>query len=214
MLELLRKKMVEEQIVSRGVTDPRVLEAMRKVPRHLFVPPDLRPEAYWDNALTIGNGQTISQPYIVAYMTQEARVGPESRVLEIGTGSGYQTAVLAEIVREVYTVEIDKELADRASSTLAELGCKNVKMKRGDGYGGWLAQAPFDAILVTAAPPEVPRELVEQLKVGGRMIVPVGQAFQKLMCITRTGSGFQEESLLSVAFVPMVPGDGETSGDA
>lgn len=199
--------MVTEQILSRGVTDKSVLAAMRKVPRHLFVPLSHRAVAYSDGALPIGDGQTISQPYIVAYMTQAARVGPGSRVLEIGTGSGYQTAVLAEIVQEVYTIEILQGLADQAAARLAKLGYKNVKVKQGDGYKGWPEHASYDAILVTAAPPEVPKKLLEQLKQDGCMIVPVGDSFQELRRITRTQSGFKEEPLISVVFVPMIQGN-------
>lgn len=197
--------MVAEQIISRGVTDTHVLAAMRKVPRHKFVPSGRRSMAYSDAALPIDNGQTISQPYIVALMTQEARLGPGSRVLEIGTGSGYQTAVLAEIVKEVYSIEIIQDLADRAGVRLEKLGYGNVKVKRGDGYEGWPEHAPFDAILVTAAAPEVPHKLLEQLKVGGCMVVPVGDVSQELRRYTRTASGFKEEFLESVVFVPMVP---------
>jgi len=206
MFDSSRRKMVEEQIASRGVTDEKVLAAMLKVPRHLFVPEDRRSMAYSDGALPIGHGQTISQPFIVAFMTQEARLGPEARVLEIGTGSGYQAAVLAEIVKEVYSLEVVQELADQAVTRLAELGYGNVKVKRGDGYRGWPEKAPFDAIMVTAAPPEVPKELLDQLKIGGRMIIPVGDLSQDLRRITRTRSGFQEEPLIPVVFVPMVRG--------
>ena len=204
MFDVARKKMVMEQILSRGVTDTRVLAAMRKVPRHLFVPRSRCPMAYSDGALLIGDGQTISQPYIVAFMTQAAHVGSESRVLEIGTGSGYQTAVLAEIVKEVYSIEIIQSLANQAVARLAQLGYRNVKVKQGDGYQGWSEQAPFDAIMVTAAPREVPRDLLGQLKVGGCMVAPVGDTSQELRRIMRTESGFEEESLMSVVFVPMV----------
>jgi protein-L-isoaspartate(D-aspartate) O-methyltransferase len=204
MFDSARKKMVMEQILSRGVTDTQVLAAMRKVPRHLFVPLSCRSLAYADGALSIGDGQTISQPYIVAFMTQTAHVGSGSRVLEIGTGSGYQTAMLAEIANEVYSIEIIQALADQAVTRLAKLGYKNVKIKQGDGYKGWPEQAPFDAIMVTAAPLEVPSDLLGQLKVGGCMVVPVGDTYQDLRRITRTESGFEEESLMSVVFVPMV----------
>ena len=204
MFDSSRKKMVTEQILSRGVTDTRVLAAMRKVPRHLFVPISRCSMAYADGALSIGDGQTISQPYIVAFMTQVAHIGSVSRVLEIGTGSGYQTAVLAEIVKEVYSIEIIPELADQAVERLAKLGYGNIKVRQGDGYKGWPEQAPFDAIMVTAAPIEVPRDLLGQLKAGGCMVVPVGDTSQELRRITRTESGFEEESLMSVVFVPMV----------
>lgn len=205
MFDSLRQKMVEEQIVSRGVTDKRILAAMRHVPRHLFVPAGRRSMAYWDGAFPIGYGQTISQPFIVAFMTEAARVGPGSRVLEIGTGSGYQTAVLSEIVREVYSIEFIPELAAQAIERLQKLGYKNAKVKRGDGYKGWPEHAFFDAILVTAAPPEVPKELLKQMRVGGCMLVPVGEFNQELKRITRTQTGFEEENLFPVVFVPMIP---------
>jgi protein-L-isoaspartate(D-aspartate) O-methyltransferase len=207
MFALSKENMVEEQIASRGVTDEKVLAAMRKVPRHLFVPMDCRPKAYWDGALPIDNGQTISQPFIVAYMTQAACLNSESCVMEIGTGSGYQSAVLAEIVREVYSIELIKDLADQARARLEELGYGNVKIKQGDGYQGWPEHSPFDTIMITAAPPKVPRELLQQLKVGGCMVVPVGDVSQELLRITRTPSGFDEEPLIPVVFVPMVSGN-------
>src|SRR3989338_952560 len=201
---LNRQRMVDQQIERRGITDKRVLDAMKKVKRHLFVPTDLRNRAYEDRPLPIGHGQTISQPYIVAYMTQAARVGPNDRILEIGTGSGYQAAVLAEIAKEVYTIEILQPLADSARLRLEEMGYKNVKVKLGDGYKGWREYAPFDAIIVTAAPSEIPEELISQLKIGGRMVVPIGLFYQELYLITRTESGFKKEALLPVAFVPMI----------
>ena len=160
--------------------------------------------AYNDSPLPIGYGQTISQPYIVAYMTQAARLFPDDRVLEIGTGSGYQAAVLAEIVKEVYTIEILKPLADTARARLEEMGYRNIKVKHGDGYKGWKEYAPYDAIIVTAAPDEVPEELVRQLKIGGRMVVPIGSFFQELYLITKTESGIKQELLLPVVFVPMI----------
>lgn len=199
-----RDRMVRDQIERRGITDKRVLDAMRKVERHLFVPPDLRSSAYRDTPLPIGYGQTISQPYIVAYMTQAAAIKPNERVLEIGTGSGYQAAVLAEIADEVYTVEILKPLVDRASSCLEDLGYANVHVRLGDGYKGWKEYAPFDAIIVTAAPRTIPEELLGQLAIGGRMVVPVGAFFQELYLITRTEKGFDKEAILPVRFVPMV----------
>ena len=201
---LNRQRMVDQQIERRGITDKRVLDAMRKVKRHLFVPERLRNAAYEDTPLPIGHGQTISQPYIVAYMTQAAKVGPNDRILEIGTGSGYQAAVLAEIAKEVYTIEILQPLADSARLRLEEMGYKNVKVKRGDGYKGWREYAPFDAIIVTAAPSEIPEELTSQLKTDGRMVVPIGLFYQELYLITRTESGFKKEALLPVAFVPMI----------
>ena len=199
-----RQMMVDEQIAARGVTDPRVLDAMRKIERHLFVPKALESVAYADEPLPIGNGQTISQPYIVAYMTEALRIKPQDRVLEIGTGSGYQTAVLAELAKSVCTIEVIQELADAARDRLVSLGYKNIEAASGDGYGGWPEKAPFDAIMITAAPPEVPADVAGQLSVGGRMIVPVGSFFQELQLITRTASGFETSHLLPVRFVPMV----------
>jgi len=199
-----RANMVEEQIKRRGITDEKVLKAMSKVERHLFVSDEMKGEAYEDHPLPIGSEQTISQPYIVAYMTEAVRLMPEDRVLEIGTGSGYQSAVLVETVKEVFSVEIIKGLADRAREGLKEMGYTNIEIKHGDGYSGWPENAPFDAIVVTAAPREIPEQLKEQLKVGGRMIIPVGDLFQQLYLITRTEHGFEEKTLLPVRFVPMV----------
>lgn len=196
--------MVKEQIARRGIKDARVLDAMGKVKRHLFVPTHLQNAAYDDRPLPIGHGQTISQPYIVAYMTEAGRIGPNDRVLEIGTGSGYQAAVLAEIAKEVYTIEILQPLAESARLLLDGLGYKNIKVRHGDGYQGWRAYAPFDCIIVTAAPSELPQELLKQLKVGGRMVIPIGSFFQELYRFTRTDSGFKKETLLPVTFVPMV----------
>ena len=205
---LKRQKMVKEQIEGRGITNQRVLEVMRKVPRHLFVPASLQNLAYDDSPLPIGQGQTISQPYIVAYMTEAAKISPQDRVLEVGTGSGYQAAVLGELAKEVYTIEIVKPLAESARLLLEKSGYKNVKVKWGDGYQGWKEQAPFDAIIVTAAPAEVPEELVKQLKIGGRMVVPIGGFFQELYLITKTKTGIKKETLLPVRFVPMVKPSG------
>ena len=199
-----RQEMISHQIKNRGITDGKVLEAMEKVRRHLFVPDALRGMAYEDRPLPIGHDQTISQPYIVAYMTQAARPRPDDRVLEIGTGSGYQAAILAEIVKEVYTIEIIKPLADSASSRLLDMGYQNVKVKWGDGYEGWVEYAPFDTIIVTAAPSEIPENLIDQLKIGGRMVIPIGIFFQELYLITRTESGFDKKAILPVRFVPMV----------
>jgi len=204
---LKRQQMVEEQIAARGVIDPAVLNAMQKVERHLFVPAALQVVAYADEPLPIGHGQTISQPYIVAYMTEALQLKSGDRVLEIGTGSGYQAAVLAEIAKEVYTIELSKPLADTARDRLASLGYKNIEVACGDGYKGWPEKAPFDAIMVTAAPPEIPEELAKQLKAGGRMIVPVGSFFQELYLVTRTETGFETKPLLPVRFVPMVRPD-------
>jgi len=206
---LPRKKMVEEQLISRGISDARVLEVMAKVPRHLFVPDEIRQYAYADSALRIGYGQTISQPYIVAFMTQAAALRPDDRVLEIGTGSGYQAAILAEIVKEVYSIEILEPLYNESRERLEKLGYANVTIKCADGYAGWKEKAPFDAIIVTAAPAEIPQALVDQLAIGGRMVIPVGEFFQSLFLLTRTESGIEKKSLLPVRFVPMVHSAGE-----
>ena len=203
-LAAARRRMVDEQIRARGVRSRRVLDAMMRVPRHLFVPADSRARAYDDTPLPIGQGQTISQPYIVAYMTEELDLSPDHRVLEIGTGSGYQAAVLAELVKQVWSVEIVPELAERARRTLADTGYRNVEIRAGNGYLGWPERAPFDRIIVTAAPPEIPQALVEQLAVGGRMIVPVGTLLQELVLLTRNARGVTEKRTIPVRFVPMV----------
>jgi protein-L-isoaspartate(D-aspartate) O-methyltransferase len=205
-----RERMVQEQIVSRGIRDPRVLEVLRKVPRHRFVPPEIQPSAYDDSALPIGGGQTISQPYVVAFMTEALELQPQDRVLEIGTGSGYQAAVLSLLVREVYSMEIVEWLGREAEGRLKNMGYANVRVRIGDGYRGWPEAAPFDAIMVTAAPPDVPPALVAQLRPGGRMVVPVGRHVQDLIRVRRTTKGLERESLLPVRFVPMVP-QGERS---
>jgi len=199
----LRERMVETQIESRGVRDPRVLEAMRTVPRHEFVPEAWRAEAYRDSPVPIGDGQTISQPYIVALMTELLEVGPGERVLEIGTGSGYQAAVLDAMGVEVYSIEIRPALCRRAAETLKRLGYRRVHVRCGDGYGGWPEHAPFDGIVVTAAPERVPDPLLDQLAVGGHMVIPVGAFYQELKVITRTETGFEERSVIPVRFVPM-----------
>ena len=201
-----REAMVREQIEARGVKDPRVLEALRRVARDRFVPGGSESLAYEDSPLAIGHGQTISQPYIVGVMTEAAAIGPDDTVLEIGTGSAYQTAVLAEVARTVYTIEIIPELARRAEALLRTLGYDNVHTKLGDGYAGWPEHAPFDAIVVTAAPPEVPAVLQQQLATGGRLVVPVGTADQELLVIERTPDGFTQKRLMPVRFVPMVKG--------
>jgi len=198
-----RKRMVESQLVQRGVSDRRVLAAMERVPRHRFVPEDVRPYAYEDRPLPIGHGQTISQPFVVGFMTQALELEGDERVLEIGSGSGYQAAVLAELVREVWTIEILEPLAERARAVLVELGHESVRVRCGDGYLGWPEHAPFDAILVTAAPDHVPQPLLDQLAVGGRMILPVGDSKQELVLIRRTASGYEREDVLPVRFVPM-----------
>jgi protein-L-isoaspartate(D-aspartate) O-methyltransferase len=198
-----RTRMVNEQLRSRDIKDQRVLDAMLSVPRHLFVPEPLRWQAYADHPLPIGHDQTISQPYIVAFMTQGLRVEPTHRVLEIGTGSGYQAAILGLLAKEVYTIEIVLPLAERARATLAERGYKNVHGRHGNGYLGWPEHAPFDRIMVTAAPDEVPPALVEQLKVGGLMAIPVGTVSQELRILRRTATGLETLATLPVRFVPM-----------
>jgi len=201
--ETLRRKMVAEQIERRGIRDPRVLDAMRKVPRHQFVPEPARASAYEDHPLPIGQNQTISQPYIVGYMTEALELEPGEKVLEIGTGSGYQAAVLAELVKEVYSIEIFPELASEAERNLRAAGYGNVQVRHGDGYAGWPEHAPFDAIIVTAAPDHVPPALVEQLAVGGKLVIPVGDLYQDMMILTRTEKGVIETKTIAVRFVPM-----------
>jgi protein-L-isoaspartate(D-aspartate) O-methyltransferase len=198
-----RSAMVSGQIEARGISNERVLEALRKVPRHRFVPDELRGQAYRDTPLPIGHQQTISQPYIVALMTELIEPEPGMQVLEIGTGSGYQAAVLAECVDRVFTIEILPELGRRADELLKELGYENVVTRIGDGYDGWPDEAPFDAILVTAAPPSVPKPLLEQLKVGGRLVIPVGEFSQDLVVVTRTEDGYERRPASYVRFVPM-----------
>jgi protein-L-isoaspartate(D-aspartate) O-methyltransferase len=193
--------MVLDQIGFRGVTDPAVLEAMRSVKRHLFVPEAERARAYDDGPLSIGHGQTISQPYIVALMSELARLSPASRVLEVGTGCGYQTAVLAACAREVWTIEIEPDLSARAARTLAAQGVFNVHQRVGDGSLGWPEAAPFDAILVTAAPPDVPPALLDQLGEGSRLVIPLGTASQNLCVFTREPQGIRRESVIPVRFV-------------
>ena len=200
-----RERMVQEQMVARGIHDPQVLEALRKVPRHRFVPGEMRTSAYDDTPLPIGLGQTISQPYMVAFMTEALELKPQDRVLEIGTGSGYQAAVLSLMAREVYSLEIIERLGKQAEARLKELGCENVRVRIGDGYRGWPEAAPFDAIIVTAAPSDVPPALVAQLRPGGRMVIPVGRGVQNLIRLRRTTNGLERESLMPVRFVPMVP---------
>ena len=196
--------MVRNQLRGRDVVNPRVLDAMSRVPRHLFVPDAVRAEAYGDFPLPIGHGQTISQPYIVGFMSQALEVEPHHRVLEIGTGSGYQAAILAELAREVYTIEIVAALSDRARKTIEDLGYKNVRIRTGNGYLGWPEHAPYDRVMVTAAPDAVPRPLVEQLRVGGLMAIPVGTVDQELRILRRTGGGLETVRTLPVRFVPMV----------
>ena len=198
-----RERMVTDQIEARGIVDPRVLAAMRKVPREELVPEDVRASAYQDRPLPIGHGQTISQPYIVAEMSAQLELTGDERVLEIGTGSGYQAAILGELAREVYSIEIVEPLAERAAADLKRLGYGNVHVRAGDGYKGWPEEAPFDAIIVTAAPDHVPQPLIDQLAVGGRMVIPVGRGIQNLTLITRDEHGVKRQILLGVMFVPM-----------
>jgi protein-L-isoaspartate(D-aspartate) O-methyltransferase len=200
-----RQEMVEEQLKPRGIHDERVLAAMAKVPREAFIPENLRNKSYWDNALLIGHDQTISQPFIVAFMTEQLRPQPTDRVLEIGTGTGYQTAILAELVKEVYTIEIIEPLAKDASARLARLGYNNAHVKIGDGYQGWPEVAPFDAIVVTCAPDKVPEPLAQQLKEGGRMIIPVGSGMmdQQLYLLEKKDGELAQRAILPVRFVPM-----------
>ena len=199
-----REKMVKEQIIIRGVTDQPTLRAMRKVPRHLFVPEEYRNEAYDDNPLPIGYGQTISQPYIVAYMTEVSKPAPEKKVLEIGTGSGYQAAVLAEIVNKVYTIEIVPELARESAERLKKMGYTNITGKFGDGYKGWPEHAPYDIIVVTAAPEQIPQPLIDQLSENGRLVIPVGaaSAVQELILIEKKNGNIEKKRLTFVRFVP------------
>ena len=198
--------MVRGQLVARGIKDSQVLAAMGRVPRQEFLPPALWSRAYEDGPLPIGLGQTISQPYIVAFMTEALALGPQERVLEVGTGSGYQAAVLAGLVAEVYSIELLPDLALRASANLQRLGCGNVRVRCGDGYQGWPEAAPFDAILVTCAPEQIPQALVDQLRVGGRMIIPVGpeSGVQDLYLLRKKTEGLDLQAVLPVRFVPMV----------
>ncbi len=198
-----RAKMVKEQIEDRGIKDSLVLAAMRKVPRHKFIPEEYVELAYVDGPLPIGSEQTISQPYIVAVMTELLKLKKGDKVLEIGTGSGYQCAVLCEIADSVYTIEIVEPLGLKANQTLKRLGYKNFELKIGDGYQGWPEKAPFEGIIVTAAPDHIPEPLYEQLKMGGRMVIPVGEANQELLVITKTERGMVTESVLPVRFVRM-----------
>lgn len=199
-----RQIMVEQQLKSRGISSPSVLEAMSKVPRHNFVPSHLAHLAYVDSPLPLDYGQTISQPFIVAYMTELAKIKPEDKILEIGTGSGYQTAVLAELAHQVYSVEIIPELTHTARQMLNQLDYHNIYLKIGNGYEGWSEYAPYHCILVTAAPEEIPYTLVEQLALNGKMIIPVGKHNQQIMIITKTLAGLIKEKALPVRFVPMI----------
>ena len=198
-----QRRNLVDQLRSQGITSSTVLDAMLKVPRHRFVPSSQQHMAYQNRPLSIGHGQTISQPFIVGYMTEAASIAPGEKILEIGTGSGYQAAVLAELAKEVYTIEIIPELAEGARTVLRELGYKNVQVKTGNGYEGWPEHAPFDAIVVTAAPDEVPQALVNQLALRGKMVIPVGSTFQEMVIITRGESGVVERRTIPVRFVPM-----------
>lgn len=205
--EAARMRMVKEQIAARGVKSAMVLDAMRKVPRHLFVPPALERRAYDDGPLPIGSGQTISQPYIVGSMTELLAASPGMKVLEIGTGSGYQAAILAETGARVWSIEIVPNLAEQARFLLERLGYRQVTLRTGDGYAGWKEEAPFDRIIITAAPPDIPQTVVDQLKPGGRMVVPVGREYQELVVIEKEMDGrIRKRVEYPVMFVPMVKG--------
>ncbi len=199
----LRRQMVEQQIERRDIRQSEVLRALELVPRHLFVPPAHRADAYADHPLPIGWGQTISQPYIVALMTELLDLDSKDRVLEIGTGSGYHAAVLSRVAGKVYSIEIIEELGLEARKTLASLGYDNVQVKIGDGYQGWPEHAPFDAVILTAAPPELPKPLIDQLRVGGRLVAPVGAFVQDLIVYTKTADGIEKRTVAPVRFVPM-----------
>src|SRR5215213_6814753 len=210
--ELARESMVESQIVGRGIRDERVLAALRAVPRHEFLPETSRPNAYDDRAVPIPHGQTISQPFIVGLMTEQLQPKPTDRIFEVGTGSGYQAAVLSQLVAELYSMEIVEQLAERAAADLARLGYHNVHVRHGDGYRGWAEAAPFDAIIVTCAPDHIPEALQEQLKEGGRMIIPVGnRGAQTLYLLEKRLGRVERHSILPVSFVPMT-GEAEAPG--
>jgi len=201
-----REEMIKFQIEARGIKDKKVLAAMKKVKRHLFVPPGLRNFAYYDQPLPVGQGQTISQPYIVALMTELLLLKGDEKVLEIGTGSGYQAAILAEIAGQVYTIEILPALAQGAERLLNQLGYKNIKVRCGDGYQGWPEYAPFDAIIVTCAPPNIPQALIDQLADGGRLVLPLGEKLQELKVLVKKKGEIEIETIIPVRFVPMVKG--------
>jgi protein-L-isoaspartate(D-aspartate) O-methyltransferase len=207
--QALRSAMVNDQIVKRGIRNPLTIKAMEKVPRHLFVPPEYMDRAYEDNPLPIGYDQTISQPFIVAYMTEIAKPAKWKKVLEIGTGSGYQAAVLAEIADTVYTIEIIPELARQATARLAKMGYKNIVTKKGDGYKGWKEHAPFDIIIVTAADDHIPQPLIDQLAENGRLVMPIGSpsSAQQLVLATKKGGKLEQRKLTMVRFVPLLHGE-------
>lgn len=202
-LAALREKMVQEQIADRGITDPAILRAMRKVPRHFFVPASEVNQAYNDRAINIGPDQSISQPYVVALMLSELELKSNDRVLDVGTGSGYQTALLAEIVDKVFSVDIDPGLVEKAAQRIKDLGYKNVQLLCANGFDGWKEHAPFDAIVVSACPENIPRELVKQLRMHGRMILPLGEEDQVLVFLQKTESGLFSRELGGVRFVQM-----------
>lgn len=201
--ELQRGQMVQYQLRDRGIKDERVLTAMSQVPRHQFIDSSWRDLAYSDRPLPIGNSQTISQPYIVAYMSQAAEISPGDKVLEIGTGCGYQAAVLGELAKEVYSIEIIPQLADRARQTLSQLDYQNIKLQTGDGYQGWAEHAPYDEIIVTAAPRSIPQALIDQLAINGKMVIPVGTWYQEIVVLTKTKDRIVTEKTIPVRFVPM-----------
>lgn len=199
-----KEEMLEKQLKNRGISDSKVLKAMEEIDRSLFVPEEMKPHAYEDRPLPIGKNQTISQPYIVAYMAEKLQPKPTDKVLEVGTGCGYNAAVLSRLVSEVYSVEIIEWLAELAKENLGKTDIDNIQTRHGDGYSGWPEEAPFDAIMLTAAPPYIPEPLKKQLKIGGRLLAPVGKSSQKLVLLTRTGEeSFEEKTLLLVSFVPM-----------
>jgi len=201
------EKMVESQILSRGIRDEDVIRVMKQTPRHRFVPENLKEQAYKDHPLPIGGGQTISQPYIVALMTEYLNLTGTEKVLEIGTGSGYQAAILAQLVDTVYSIEVVQKLASEAGKILKDLDYQNVVVKWGDGYQGWPGHAPFDRIIITAAPETIPEILVDQLAIGGRMVLPVGSHFQELILITKNQKGIKRKNIIPVRFVPMIHPD-------
>ena len=207
--EAMRRRMVEEQLIPRGIENPAVLDAFRKVPRHEFVPEMMRDTAYGDYPVPIGNSQTISQPYMVAVMTEELKLKGGERVLEIGTGSGYQAAILSEIASDVYSIERFQELADKAKGTLSRLGYKNVHIKTGDGTIGWKEEAPFDGIIVTAGAPGIPQSLVDQLKDNGRLVIPVGSQWSQVLTIVeKAGKMVHQTQMFGCVFVPLVGKEG------